>query len=87
MTFDPTRAAALERLQNFTPPKAERDYARLRNFDLGPGHHTHVSGLSTYLRHRLIAEEEAIAAVTGRHSRLASEKFLQEVIWRTYWKG
>ncbi len=28
-----------------------------------------------------------LAAVLGRHSRVAAEKFVQEVYWRTYWKG
>ena len=54
-TFEPTRTAALTRLSNFLP-HAGRDYASLRNFDL-PGH-PHVSGLSPYIKHRLITEEE-----------------------------
>jgi deoxyribodipyrimidine photo-lyase len=80
----PTRTEALERLAAFVP-HAGRDYASRRNFDL-PGH-PHVSGLSPYLRHRLITEEEVLTAVLGRHSPAAAEKFVQEVFWRTYWKG
>ena len=43
--------------------------------------------LSPYLRHRLITEREVIGAVLGKHSVSASEKYVQEVCWRTYWKG
>jgi deoxyribodipyrimidine photo-lyase len=78
-----TRTAGLARLQAFLP-RAGRDYTRLRNLDL-PGH-PHVSGLSPYLRHRLVTEAEVIAAVTALHGRSA-DKFLAEVWWRTYWKG
>lgn len=86
MTFLPTRTHALERLASFVP-KAGADYARLRNFDFGPGAHRHVSTLSPYLRTRLLTEEEVLRAVLGRHSAQAAEKFVQEVFWRTYWKG
>ncbi len=84
--FTPTRTAALERLARFVP-HAGADYARKRNFDLGPGQHQHVSTLSPYLRHRLLTETEVLQAVLGRHSATAAEKFVQEVFWRTYWKG
>ena len=82
----PTRAAALERLSAFLP-KAGRAYAARRNYDLGAGHHAHVSMLSPYLRCRLLTEEEVLKAVALRHGQIAAEKFIQEVFWRTYWKG
>ncbi len=81
-----TRTHALERLRRFVPI-AGRDYAARRNYDLGSQGHPDVSGLSPYLRHRLITEPEVIAAVLGRHSASTAEKFVQEVVWRTYWKG
>lgn len=80
----PSRAEALRRLSAFVP-RSGRDYAARRNFDL-PGH-PHVSVLSPYLRHRLVTEEEVLASVLGRHSLASAEKFVQEVFWRTYWKG
>jgi deoxyribodipyrimidine photo-lyase len=46
-----------------------------------------VSGLSPYIRHRLLSEIEVLTAVLAQHSRSASEKFIQEVFWRGYWKG
>jgi deoxyribodipyrimidine photo-lyase len=79
----PTRNAGLARLAAFLP-HAGADYARLRNFDL-PGH-PHVSRLSPWLRHRLLTEAEVWDAAWQAHGP-ASEKFRQEVIWRSYWKG
>ena len=66
-------------------PRAGRDYAARRNHDL-PGHRD-VSGLSPYLRHRTLTEEELLLATLGRHTEEAASKFVQEVFWRTYWKG
>ncbi len=43
--------------------------------------------LSPYLRYRLITEPEVVAAVGERHAGMAAGKFVQEVGWRTYWKG
>jgi deoxyribodipyrimidine photo-lyase len=84
--FPPTRTAALERLRDFAP-HAGRAYAGGRNHDPGPGGAHHVSRLSPYIRHRLLSEEEVLRTVLGRHSAQAAEKFVQEVLWRTYWKG
>ena len=86
LTFPPGRADALARLSRFLP-RAGRDYAAGRNYDLPEEGHPHVSGLSPYLRHRLILEEEVLRAVTARWAPSTAEKFLQEVVWRTYWKG
>lgn len=84
--FFPNRNNGLERLKAFAPYSG-REYARLRNYDFGQGHHAHVSGLSPYLRHRLISEKEVLHTVLSHHSRRASEKFIHEVFWRSYWKG
>ena len=81
-----TRTAALDRLKAFLPD-AGRAYADLRNYDLPEDGHPHVSQLSPYLRHRLITEPEVLQATLNRHSAQAAEKFIQEVCWRTYWKG
>ncbi len=74
------------RLEAFVP-RAGRAYSRERNYDRGPGRHTAVSTLSPWIRHRLILEQEVVAAVLAHHSLSAAEKFVQEVFWRTYWKG
>lgn len=86
ITWTPTRAEGLRRLDQFLP-LAGRNYAGRRNYDLGPGNHRHVSILSPWIRHRLITEEEVVSAVLEQHSYANAEKFIQEVFWRTYWKG
>ncbi|MEM9232956.1 MAG: FAD-binding domain-containing protein [Pseudomonadota bacterium] len=80
-----SRSHALERLENFAP-KAGSSYTRLRNFDLGPPH-PHVSALSPYIRHRLIAEQEVAHEALRLHGERGAEKFIAEVFWRTYFKG
>jgi deoxyribodipyrimidine photo-lyase len=85
-SFSPTRAAGLARLDAFVPSSA-RTYAAQRNSDLGPGNRDNVSVLSPYVRHRLITEAEVLEAVLGRFSLSSAEKFVQEVFWRTYFKG
>lgn len=84
--WEPTRAAALARLEEFLP-HAGGDYARLRNIDQGPDARSNVSALSPWIRRRILTEEEVIAAVLRRHGFARAEKFIQEVCWRTYWKG
>jgi deoxyribodipyrimidine photo-lyase len=82
----PTRAAALARLAAFIPLMG-RAYADGRNFDPGPGKPAHVSVLSPYIRHRLITEQEVVAAAIAAHGAEIADKFIQEVFWRSYWKG
>ncbi len=84
--FPPSREAGLTRLAGFLP-KAGRAYAKGRNYDLPHQGHPYVSGLSPYVRHRLITEEEVLRTTLGRHALSSAEKFVQEVYWRTYWKG
>ena len=64
-----------------------RLYQAHRNEDLGPGEHRNVSRLSPYLRRRMLSEQEVLAAVLSQHSNSDAFKFVQEVFWRTYWKG
>ncbi len=86
MVWEPTRAAGLARLKAFLP-SAGSAYARTRNTDFGPNDRSNISGLSPWLSRRMITEEEVVKAVLERHSFGAAEKFIQEVFWRTYWKG
>ncbi len=86
ITFPPTRDAALARLAAFVP-HAGRAYANGRNVDHGPGREQAVSMLSPYVRYRMLSEAEIIETVLAQHSPQSCEKFVQEVLWRTYWKG
>ena len=82
----PKRINGLEQLERFVARSGKR-YAAQRNFDLGMNGHEHVSKLSPWVRHRIISEEEVVTAVLKSHTLSAAEKFVQEVFWRTYWKG
>lgn len=84
--MQPTRAAGLARLADFTPLMG-RTYAEGRNFDPGPGRPAQVSALSPYIRYRLITEQEVVGAAIAAHGAEKAEKFIQEVFWRSYWKG
>ncbi|MFN3620036.1 FAD-binding domain-containing protein [Sphingorhabdus sp.] len=84
--FPAMRSHALARLAQFAP-RAGRDYATGRNSDPGPQQMGAVSKLSPYIRYRLITEQEVVGTTLGQHSVPAAEKYVQEVLWRTYWKG
>ncbi len=86
MELTPTRAGGLVVLAEFVE-RAGRDYAATRNADHGPDERSNVSMLSRYLRYRLITESELVTAVRARHPGESAGKFIQEVLWRTYWKG
>jgi deoxyribodipyrimidine photo-lyase len=83
LAFIPTRAAALARLEEFLP--AAGSYAAERNY-VRPGH-DNVSRISPWVQKRLLLESEIVAAARAQWSFPAVEKFVQEVYWRTYWKG
>lgn len=82
----PTRAAGEELLAAFAPRMGRR-YANGRNTDHGPGAHKAVSMLSPYIRRRLVLETDVVAAALAGHGPDDAEKFVQEVIWRGYFKG
>ncbi len=82
----PTRAAGDAIMAGFTPRMGRR-YANGRNTDHGPGQHKAVSVLSPYIRRRLVLEQDAVAAALAAHGPDDAEKFVQEVIWRGYFKG
>ncbi|MCU0944976.1 MAG: deoxyribodipyrimidine photolyase [Rubritepida sp.] len=64
-----------------------RAYTTGRNTDPGPGRREDVSRLSAHVRHRLLLESELVGTALRGHSLTAAEKFVQEVFWRSYWKG
>lgn len=81
-----TRGHGLIRLQAFAPAMGRR-YADERNYDHGPGKHTAVSVLSPWIRRRLVTEAEVVAVALAAHGPEAADKFIEEVIWRSYFKG
>jgi deoxyribodipyrimidine photo-lyase len=77
----PSREQGLQRLHTLSTVIGQ--YASARNHT---GEST-TTRLSPYIRRRLILEDEVLefARAVGSFSKV--EKFAQEVVWRTYWKG
>jgi deoxyribodipyrimidine photo-lyase len=86
MNFETTRAKAIENLDRFVERNLS-DYSKLRNFDFGPDKRSNVSCLSPYITHGVLNEVEIIKKSLAKYSFNKNEKFIQEVLWRTYWKG
>lgn len=81
-----TRAEGETLLEAFAPRMGRR-YVNGRNTDHGPGAHKAVSVLSPYVRRRLVLEQDLVATALATHGPEEAEKFIQEVIWRGYFKG
>ena len=86
MIFEASRAKAVDKLNNFVENNLI-DYSKLRNFDFGPSNRSNISCLSPYIAHGVINELEVIDKSLKKFSFAKNEKFIQEVLWRTYWKG
>ena len=86
MNFDPSRAEALNNLNNFIENNLS-EYSKLRNFDFGPTNRSNISCLSPYITHGVINELEVIDKSLKKLPFSKVEKFIQEVLWRVYWKG
>ena len=80
------REQGLAKLKEFTENHLS-NYAKSRNFDYGPDKRNNVSNLSKYITHRIIDEQEVIQMAHSKFAYIKIEKFIQEVFWRTYWKG
>jgi hypothetical protein len=86
MEFGTSRASAVEKLNKFVD-KNLFEYSKLRNFDYGPKNRSNISCLSPYITHGVITELELIKRSLNKFSFSKNEKFIQEILWRTYWKG
>ena len=86
MIFEASRAKAVDKLNHFVENNLS-EYSKLRNFDFGPDNRSNISCLSPYITHGIINELEIIDKSLKKFSFVKNEKFIQEVLWRTYWKG
>ena len=86
MDFKASRASAIEKLDYFIENNLS-EYSNKRNYDYGPDNRSNVSCLSPYITHGVINELEVIDKSLKKFSFSKNEKFIQEVLWRTYWKG
>ncbi len=69
-------------------PNTGSYYERKRNYsvDFETNKNT-TSLLSPYIRYRAISEENILKKVLEMHGSHKAEKYIQEIFWRTYWKG
>jgi len=83
LAFEPTRSAAQAHWSEFLPLAsgygANRNYVRLG--------HENVSRISPWLQKRILLESEVVSTLRAKWSFASIEKLVQEVYWRTYWKG
>ena len=86
MNFKPSRTFAEELLNEFIENNLI-NYSKLRNFDYGPNKRSNVSCLSPYVTHGVIGEVELIKKSLNKYSFVKNEKFIQEIMWRIFWKG
>ena len=86
MEFEASRARAVDKLNDFVENNLS-EYSKLRNFDFGPDDRSNISCLSPYITHGVINELEVIDKSLKKFSFAKNEKFIQEVLWRVYWKG
>ena len=62
-------------------------YPKLRNYDFGNLDDNYASGLSPIITRRILSEEYIVRKVLAVFPFKIIEKFIQEICWRTYWKG
>ena len=69
-------------------PNTGSYYERKRNYsiDFETNKNT-TSLLSPYIRYRAISEKNILKQVLKTHGPIKAEKYIQEIFWRTYWKG
>ena len=83
--FPIEKSILIENIKEFSKSKI-LDYSSDRNFDYGSPHEN-VSKLSPYLRRRFINEYEIIKIILNKNKFKDIEKFIEEIFWRTYWRG
>jgi len=86
MIFENSRSKVIKKLDYYIDNHLS-EYSKLRNFDYGPQNRMNTSCLSPFITHGVINETEVINKALKKYSFSKNEKFIQEVLWRTYWKG
>ena len=73
-----SRQDALEKFNSFNPAL----YAKTRNFLNGQ-----ISRLSAHIKHGIISNKEIYEHVRDKYAFNESEKFIQELAWRDFWRS
>ena len=77
---------AVSKLKHFIESDLPQ-YAKDRNYDYGIDKRNNVSMLSKFISHRIISEYYIVEKVLEKYKLTKSEKYIQEIFWRVYWKG
>ena len=85
-TTFPTNKVDIYKNLDFFIDNILQNYGSKRNFDLGPPH-PNVSKLSPFIRRRFLSEKEILKTIFLKYSLNSVDKFVQEIFWRTYWRG
>mgnify|MGYP001480859413 FL=1 len=85
-TTFPTNKVEIYKTLDFFIENFLQNYASKRNFDLGPPH-SNVSKLSPFIKRRFLSEKEILETIRSKNSLNSVDKFVQEIFWRTYWRG
>jgi deoxyribodipyrimidine photo-lyase len=85
--FPPSRHEAEKRLAEAVRIMTDKQLAALRTVAPAAGSHTGTSMLSPYIRHRVITEQEVLAAIVRGSGRRDSALLIEGLFWRAYWKG
>ena len=83
--FPIEKSILIENIKEFSKSKI-LNYSSDRNFDYGSPH-KNVSKLSPYLKRKFISEYEVLKILLSKNKLKNIEKFIEEIFWRTYWKG
>ena len=83
--FPIKKSDLVKNIKDFSESKI-LNYSLDRNFDYGSPHEN-MSRLSPYLRRRFISENEILNIILTKNEYKKIEKFIEEIFWRTYWKG
>jgi deoxyribodipyrimidine photo-lyase len=73
-------------LENFVNEKL-LNYKAKRNFDYGSYKQNCVSSLSPAICRRILTEKDIVKRISNQFTYGQVEKFIDEICWRTYWKG
>jgi len=85
--FQSNLKEAINLLDNYLP-KTGKYYKNKRNYTYDIYENTNTTSLlSPYIRYRLISEEDILKKTLAIQSFANAQKFIEEIYWRTYWKG
>tara|TARA_B100000686_G_C16716117_1_gene932133 strand:+ start:283 stop:1419 length:1137 start_codon:yes stop_codon:yes gene_type:complete len=81
-----TRIEAKKKLNYFVEKKLIH-YSKLRNFITDNQNQLTTSCLSPYITHGILTENEVINESLKKLPFSKCEKFIEEILWRVYWRG